>query len=233
MRIISKILIIVLIPSALSLVIHFSNINREILAKNKTEINIQTSVNSENEFENEIEDENEDEDEDENEENDENQNSVSINTKSNTSAKNSVKIENNKFEIEGAVDSLSANSFTVNGQSVSIDTGLVNTYRQKGILKVGNEVKVKGTVKNSILYAEDVKIMNGVLGNFKVEVKSNNKGTVTAATVTPNPSISAGPTPSGNATVSANADVKIKANGPVDQVILFINQILNFLKTLV
>lgn len=227
MQIISKILIIVLIPSALSLVIHFSGINQEVLAKNKTSVNIQTSVNSDDKFE--YEDENEDGDEDKNENNKENQNSISINTKSNASTKNSVKIENNKFEIEGVVDTLSASSFTVSGQSISIDTGLVNTYRQKGILKVGNEVKVKGTVKNSILYAEDVKIMNGALGNFKVDIKNNNKVT----TVTPNPSISAGPAPSGSAAVSANANVKIKANGPVDQVILFLNQILNFLKTLV
>ena len=197
-----------------------ANANTHLLAKNKTEIKIETSRD-----------------------NNGNGKKVSVSTSSNLNTNNSVKIENDKFEIRGTVDSVSTNSFTVNSQSISIDPSLVKSYRQKGILEAGQDVKVKGTIQNSVLYAQDVKVMEGALGNFKIDINNdiradrpvyprNSSPTENQPTATPNPLVSPSLTPAGNATVSANAKIKIKARGPVDQVIAFLAQVLSLLQNL-
>lgn len=100
-----------------------------LLAESKTEININNSVNSV-------------------------ENNVSVSTNSNGSSV--VKINNNSFEIEGTIDSVSSAKFSVDTQSISKSENIGGADN----IQVGNKVKVKGTIKNSILFAEELNLMS-------------------------------------------------------------------------
>src|SRR3989344_7303044 len=100
--------------------------------------------------------------------------SVSVSTKSNVNTNSSVKINNSDFEIEGIIDSVSSDKFTVNDQSILIDSSQVNSYKQKGILVVGNEIKVTGNIKNGVLYAENILVKEGNPEGIITDVKTDN-----------------------------------------------------------
>lgn len=142
-----------------------------------------------------------------------------------------VEIENDRFEIIGKIESMSSNSFIVLGQTITIDPSRVSGFEQKGILKVGDSVKVEGIIKNGTKFAQEIKVSGAGGGRFKFEVRNFPLPSVApTTTVSPTPSVTPTGTPS--ASVS-NARVEIKAKGSVDQIKSFLEQALNFLKTLV
>src|SRR3990167_6794764 len=124
------------------------------------------------------------------------------------------------FEIRGEISSISGNSFTILDQTIVVDPSQVSEFKQKGILKVGNMAKVEGKIINGTKYAKEIKVIGTGQGQFKFEIDAS-------------PSASPSPSPEPTATPSANVAVKIKASGPVDQVIEFLNQILSFLENLI
>ena len=134
--------------------------------------------------------------------------SVSVSTKSNVNTNSSVKINNSDFEIEGIIDSVSSDKFTVNDQSILIDSSQVNSYKQKGILVVGNEIKVTGNIKNGVLYAENILVKEGNPEGIITDVKTDNR------------------VPTGNPT--GVPEVKESTN----LVVHLLNQLLTFLKNL-
>lgn len=151
------------------------------------------------------------------------------------------------FEIKGEISAISGNSFTILDQTIVIDPSQVSEFEQKGILAVGNMAKVEGKIINGTKYAKEIKIIGTGQGRFKFEIE----GITLPAGGSPNPSPSPSPSPSPtsdldaspsplpspsvepSATPSANVAVKIKASGPIDQVIEFLNQILSFLENLI
>lgn len=106
--------------------------------------------------------------------------------------------EGSEFEIAGTITSISGNTFAVGGETITIDISKVEEFEQKGILTVGNSVKVEGIIVDGQKFAQEIKVF-GVGGkNLKIEIKK---------------------TP---------AEVKVEAKGPIDQVILFLKQIFGF-----
>ena len=154
-----------------------------LLASSKSEIRINNNVNSV-------------------------ENNISVSTSSNSNTK--VSINNDKFEIEGKVDSITSNTLTVNGQSISIaNINLAN-------IATGNQVKVKGTIKSGVLYLENIeKIGEGTSGESKIEIKQDTGKTLTvtrtpiSVTPTTEPTISADIKIEDETTKSANIIVKI------------------------
>lgn len=95
-------------------------------------------------------------------ENNINSSNVSISTSS--QGNTSVKIENDKFEIEGTVSSVSENSFAVDGQSISKGALSINNLKQ------GTRVKVSGTITNSVLYADNITLQQKNHTEEKIEI---------------------------------------------------------------
>src|SRR3989344_1587447 len=106
-------------------------------------------------------------------------------------------IEGQRFEIAGIVSSFSGNTIVVLGQTIMIDPSMVFEFEQKGIINVGDFVKVEGL-------------------NIQ-------------ASPSPSASPTPGVSPFPSASPTANVQVEVKANGPVDQVVAFLEQILDFL----
>lgn len=115
-----------------------------------------------------------------------------------------VEIKSNSFEITGTITAISANTFTVAGQTITIDPSKVNEFEQKGILSIGNRVKVEGAVISGTNFAREITVLGTGQGKLKVEVKNQ---------------------PGEN-------KIEIKAIGPVATVNAFLTQILSFLKNL-
>lgn len=141
-----------------------------------------------------------------------------------------VEIEENKFEIRGQISAVSGNNFVVAGQTIFIDPSQVREFEQKGIVNVGDNVKVEGVIKNGVKFAREIKVIGEGQGRFKFEIKGLPS---LLPTVSPSVSPIGSPSATPQATTSANVKVKIKANGPVDQVVTFLQQILNFLQNLI
>ena len=149
------------------------------------------------------------------------------------------------FQIRGEISLISGNSFTILDQTIVVDPSAVSEFKQKGILKVGNTVKVEGKIVNGTKYAEEIMVIGTGQGRFKFEIKGFTLPAQSSPSPSPSPnpspspisdiseSPSPSPSPSPSATPSANVSVKIKASGPVDQVIEFISQILSFLENLI
>lgn len=70
-----------------------------------------------------------------------------------------VEIKGNEFEIIGRIDAISANMITVAGQSITIDPTRVREFEQKGVLKVGQLVKVEGIIQNNVKLAREIKVL--------------------------------------------------------------------------
>lgn len=106
--------------------------------------------------------------------------------------------EGDKFEIAGAIASISGNTFVVAGETITIDISKVKEFNQKGILSAGNSVKVEGVVVDGQKFAQEIKVFGQSGKNIKIEIKN-----------TPD-------------------QVKVEAKGPLNQVILFLKQIFGF-----
>ena len=156
-----------------------------------------------------------------------------------------LEVGGSSFEIRGEIDSISGNSFTILGQTIVVDPSQISEFKQKGILKVGSMAKVEGKIINGTKYAKEIKVIGTGQGRFKFEIKGIALPAGSSPSPSPSPSpsttsdIDASPSPSPSpsseptATPSANVAVKIKASGPVDQVIEFLNQIISFLGNLI
>ena len=92
--------------------------------------------------------------------------------------------ENNEFKISGQVESISDGSFVVSGQTIYIDFTQVGKFKQKGIIDVGDFVKVKGIVKDEKNYAEDINVIGEGQGRFMLKIK----GLFTSLSPSPSPS---------------------------------------------
>lgn len=116
---------------------------------------------------------------------------------------------NNEFEITGNIDAVSESNFVVSGQTIFIDPTHVNEFRQKGLISVGERVKVKGVLINGVKFAKDINVIGTGQGRFKFEVDSNTMA-------------------KGN-TDNSNVKVEVKANGLINDIQNFLNQIMNWL----
>ncbi|MFZ5932543.1 MAG: DUF5666 domain-containing protein [Patescibacteria group bacterium] len=171
--------------------------------------------------------------------------------------------EENEFEIKGEIESVGENSFVVNGQTILIDITQVGKFKQKGILKVGVMVKVEGVIINGNYYAAEIMTIGTGQGRFQIIIKELFphckpirrpwifrwqrcvKGLFTPSSPFPSPTPSASPTPESTPTVSPSpsvsptptatpiVEVKVKAVGPIELVISFLEQVLAYLQGLI
>lgn len=128
----------------------------------------------------EVEDENEDEDDEER-----------------------VEVKGNEFEIRGKITSVSENSFTVLDNTVFVDPALVSDFKQRGILNVGEDVRVKGVIVDNKKFAREIRVL-GEDEEVRVEIKQTAQ--------------------------DEEQRVRIKARGPLDQVSDLLQQLLNFFR---
>lgn len=159
---------------------------------------------------------------------------VEIKVKNEAEEENEVEEENEQveqvevgaaqFEIRGEITAVVGNNFTIAGQTIFLDPTQVNEFEQKGVLAVGKEVKVEGVVRNGVKFAREIKVLGEGQGNFKFEIK----GTPLPFSIAPSL-----PTSSASSTSSANIRVKVKAEGAVDQISTFLEQILTLLQNLI
>lgn len=145
--------------------------------------------------------------------------------------------DDSEFEVMGEITSVGGSSFVIAGQIVNVDPSKVEKFKQKGILEVGNKAKVEGIIVGDDKFAEEIKLIGTGQGRFKFEIRgltflvspSPTPSGTPSASPDVSPSPNASPSPSPSPSVSSNVKVKIKAIGPIDQVIAFLNQILSFL----
>lgn len=105
--------------------------------------------------------------------------------------------ENSEFEIAGTIASISGNTFTVAGETITIDLSKVEEFKQKGLIAAGNSVKVEGVIIDGQKFAKEIKVFGMGGKNIKIEIKNNSD------------------------------EVKIKAKGPFDQIVNFLKQLFN------
>ncbi len=120
--------------------------------------------------------------------------------------------QDQKFELDGEITSIIGNNFVVSGQAIFIDTSEVDDFRQKGILSLGQRVKVKGIIKNGVKFAQNINVIGTGQGRFQFKTGDKEEGIGTS--------------------VDSNLEVKVKAQGAVQEVSAFLQQILNFIKNL-
>lgn len=118
-----------------------------------------------------------------------------------------------EFEIDGIISSISGNSFVLSGQTILIDPSQVREFEQKGVLAVGQRVKVEGIVKNGMNFAQEINVIGTGQGRFQFKVEEKPAGVGVTAT----PSLA----------------VKVQTQGAVQEVSSFLQQVLNFLKSFV
>lgn len=118
-----------------------------------------------------------------------------------------------QFEISGEITAIAGNNFVVSGQTIFIDPTQVREFEQKGVLAVGKRVKVEGIIKNGVKFAQEINVIGTGQGRFKFETEDHPLSFGTTA--------------------SSNIQVKIKANGPIQQVETFLEQILALLKSFI
>lgn len=119
----------------------------------------------------------------------------------------------NEFEVRGEITQISNNNFTVLGQTIVVDPSQVMEFRQKGILQVGQRVKVEGVIVNNTKFATEIRIDNEEEEGVRVEVRSV-------------PTL----TPSVVPTLTPRVDIRVR--GSLDSINGLLQQILDFLKTL-
>lgn len=155
-----------------------------------------------------------------------------------------LEIGDSEFEVMGEITSVSNTSFEIGGQTINIDPSKVSKFKQKGILEVGNMAKVEGVIADGEKFAEEIKLIGKGQGRFKFEIKGLFSGSPepsgspsASPTSSPDASVEPGASPSvsPSASPAASSDirVKIKAIGPIDEVITFLEQVLGFLGGLV
>ncbi len=106
------------------------------------------------------------------------------------------------FIVSGTITSLSDNAIVVSNQTIIIDLTKVPEFTQKGILAVGASVRIKGIIVGDIKYAEDVNVIKTGQGRFQFSTK---------------------------VVKNKDSEVAIKGMGSINQIRIFIKQILSFL----
>lgn len=151
--------------------------------------------------------------------------------------------DQNKFEIKGEIASIGDNSFVVLDQTIVIDPSKVRGFEQKGILEVGKKIKVEGIIIDGTYYATEINVIGTGQGRFKIEIKglvlpSPSGSASPTPTVSPTPSGSPEATPTGSPTASPTSspatfvNLEVKAKGTLEQVTLFFEQLLDYIKNL-
>ena len=114
-----------------------------------------------------------------------------------------------EFELSGVIGQVNSSSFIVNQQEIYIDPVQVTKYVQKGILKSGERVKVKGVIKDAKKYAADINVIGTGQGRFKL-ILSSLFG-IPKPSASPNPTASPSPStsPSPIATAIATASPEV------------------------
>lgn len=140
-----------------------------------------------------------------------------------------LEVDDGEFDVRGQITSVSGNSFVIGGQTIEIDPSKVDKFKQKGILAEGNMAKVEGIIIGGDKFAEKISLIGTGQGRFKFEISGLTFIASPTPSIDPSATPSASPDVSPSPTVSANAKVKIKAVGPIDQVLSFLGQILGFL----
>lgn len=183
----------------------------------------------------------------ENEGHDENENEQFEHSKR---SENSFKLkeDENEFEITGEITAFSGTSVTVLGQDLIIDPSKVTGYSQKGIIEVGKVAKVEGVIIDGTKYVKKIMIIGTGQGRFQFKVNGQLVNLTPSPTSTPSvtpslspspsatPSVSPSPTTEPTSTPSSNLsdyNVKVKANGPLDSITQFFEQILAFFQGLI
>lgn len=146
-----------------------------------------------------------------------------------------VEIKEEEFEIRGEITSVSGNIFMVMGQTINIDPSKVNEFKQKGLIQTGKMVKVEGIIQGGAKFATEINVIGTGQGRFKFEVEGLELTTTPTGIITPTPTGTITPTPTGtqSAEISSNANVKVKAKGPIEDVLEFLKQITAFLQGLI
>jgi len=148
----------------------------------------------------------------------------------------------NRFLIRGKITSVSGNTFTVSGESITIDLSKVSKFKQKGILNVDKYVKIKGIILEDKKYAEQVIVKKNKTeveeGDDENDNEINPTPTVSPAvspTATVSPTITTTPsvTPSTNPAPLVNAKIKIQGKGSIEELIETFENLLSYLKSLV
>ena len=112
------------------------------------------------------------------------ENNISVKTEG--SGNSSVKINNDKFEIEGTVDSVSGSTFTVDTQKITFP------QNQENSVSVGNRVRVSGRIKDNILFTENIEVLGSGNSNTKTEIKID-KSELATPSLSPSPAASVTP----------------------------------------
>ncbi len=114
-----------------------------------------------------------------------------------------------EFELSGVIGQVNSSSFIVNQQEIYIDPVQVTKYVQKGILKSGERVKVKGVIADAKKYAADINVIGTGQGRFKL-ILSSLFG-IPKPSASPNPTASPSPStsPSPTATAIATASPEV------------------------
>jgi len=126
-----------------------------------------------------------------------------------------VKLREEAFDIDGVISSLSETSFVIGEDTIFIDPSQVASFRQKGVLEVGQRVKVRGVESEGVLYAKDINVIGTGQGKLQVWFRNLLPGgdtpeptTSPEPTTTPDPTDMPEPTisPDPSATPSATLD---------------------------
>ncbi len=117
-----------------------------------------------------------------------------------------VEIKENEFEITGTITSITDNKIIAAEEEIVIDPEKVSEFEQKGILALGNTVKVEGIIKDNTKFAEEITVFGTDLGNIRVKVEN---------------------------TEDNDKLIEVKARGPIDQIKTFLQQIGSFLNNLI
>lgn len=95
-----------------------------------------------------------------------------VDLKEKIQVKNNVNIFSQTITIWGEITSITANTFVIADQTITIDPSKVSKFAQKGIIKVGSRAKVKAIVINGTAYATDINIIGTGQGRFQIKSKN-------------------------------------------------------------
>lgn len=82
-----------------------------------------------------------------------------------------VEIRGNEFEIRGEITKIEKDNFVVASQTIFVDPNLVGEFEQKGTLKVGKKVEVKGVIIDGKNFARGIKVFED---NEEIEIEVKN-----------------------------------------------------------
>lgn len=122
--------------------------------------------------------------------------------------------ENSEFMIKGVVSAFSANSLTIDGKTINIDSSVVEEIKVVGKIKVGAYAMVKGIIVDSTYYAKKIVIDN----RNKKDIEENE-----SLSPTPTPLLTA----SGEANLEESAEGGVRINFNMKALLESFRDILN------